>query len=350
MTRFRWYLGRGVAASLAVLCAPAAYAGTALTAQEVTCNADQLRTLLERSTVTLPNDSERVTAAYASFGSTTGGITLVARAHFDDRDGGDRRPEKHLWVSLNPDENPMLRNDKRQQLPTVGAARSRQNTDLVGAHQSTRIELTLNPTLDLVAPDPAALLVVNNLLETEVGSLQAASRPGRGLIDVIAPCSDKTAGKLTAEDVHVFRVLQKLLISQTRLAAADNARAPGVKTAIFRGENPDTYLVDIYPVDAAGEMSLGKARFVVTVVFGPGGRLDGGTVDPDFTSSDATYSVDFWLAEPLFGEAPFQGEFLEYAFRFEDGTSGQGNPDVDWEDLLPDPLLGGLHPWRQPLP
>jgi hypothetical protein len=333
-----------------VICIPAAVqAGTALTAQEVACNADQLRALLVRTTVALANDPTRVTAVYASFGSTTGGITLLARAHFDDRQGGNRQPEMHLWVSLNPDENPMLRNDQRSQLPTLGAARSRQNTDLVAAGDSKRIELTLNPTLNLVSPDPSALLVVNNLLETETGSLQSASRPGRGLIDVVAPCPDKTSGKLTEEDIHVFRVLQKLLISQTRLIAADNARAPGVKTAILRGEAPDTYLVDIYPVDAAGQMSLGKARFEVVVVLGPGGRLDGGTVEGDFFNSDATYTVDFWLVEPLFGQTPFQGEFAEYAFRHENGSNGQSNSQLDWDQLLPDLPAGGLHPWRKPL-
>jgi hypothetical protein len=325
-------------------------AGTALTAQEVACNADQLRALLERTKVTIPNDPLRVTAAYASFGSTTGGITILARTHFDERSAANRQPEKHLWVSLNPDENSMLRNDQRAQLPTAGAARSRQNTDLVAAADSKRLELTLNPTLNLVSPDPASLLVVNNLLESASGSLQAASRPGRGLIDVVAPCADKTAGKLTGEDIHVFRVLQKILISQTRLITANNARAPGVKTAIFRGEAPDIYLVDIYPVDAAGQMSLGKARFVVTVVLGAGGRLDGGRVDVDFANSDATYTVDFWLLEPLFGQTPFQGEFAEYAFRHENGSNGQSNPQLDWDQLLPDlPAGGGLHPWRKPL-
>lgn len=324
-------------------------ARTALTAEEVACNAAQLHALLERTTVTIPNDPTRVTAAYASFGSTAGGITLLARTHFDDQSGFNRQPEKHLWVSLNPDENPMLRNDQRLQLPTLGAARSRQNTDLVAAGDSKRLELTLNPTLDLVAPDPSLLLVVNNLSETEPGSLQSASRPGRGLIDVVAPCPDKTAGKLTGEDIHVFSVLQKILISQTRLIAANNARAPGVKTAIFRGEAPDTYLVDIYPVDAAGQMSLGKARFEVIVELGAGGRLDGGSVEGDSANSDATYTVDFWLVEPLFGQTPFQGEFAEYAFLHEEGSSGQSNPQLDWDQLLPDLPAGGLHPWRKPL-
>lgn len=344
---------RSLAAVLALGCfvgaTPLAVeARTALTAQEVACNADQLRAVLERATVSIPNDPARVTAAYASFGSTAGGITLLARTHFEDRSGANRQPEKHLWVTLDPNESSMLRNDQRPQLPTLGAARSRQNTDLVTAGDGKRLQLIVNPGLDLVSPDPATLLVVNNLLETEPGSLQSASRPGRGLADIVAPCPDKTAGKLTREDIHVFRVLQKLLISQTRLISAGNVRAPGVKTAIFRGQAPDAYIVDIYPVDADGQMSLGKARFVVTVVLGAGGRLDGGSVTGDPAQSDATYTVDFWLVEPLFGQTPFQGEFAEYAFRHENG-GGQSNPQLDWDQLLPDLPMGGLHPWRKPL-
>ena len=127
--------------------------------------------------------------------------------------------------------------------------------------------MALDPTLQ-ANPPADALLTVNDLgdPQTREGGTPAESKPGRGLASLVEPCHHK----LTSRDRHVFQVLAKI-------ARASTPGAARVGLAIFRGQATDTYRIDVYPVAPDGS-SMGRLAAELEVDFGPGDRLDGGTL------------------------------------------------------------------------
>ncbi|HSL83207.1 MAG TPA: hypothetical protein VLF66_10540, partial [Thermoanaerobaculia bacterium] len=148
-------------------------------------------------------------------------------------------------------------------------------------------------------------------------------------------------GKLTTRDQHVFRVLSKIA-----RAAADGA--PAVEIAIFRGEGPDTYRLDVYPLGPGGD-SLGRLAVELAIDFGPGDRLDGGTlaVLPRCTAAQSAGCTSVnGFTELQLVEPKFSGEFWnDSPFAVStSGVQGDGQPtsNVDFAALLGDTS------WRRP--
>ncbi|HUF77422.1 MAG TPA: hypothetical protein VMR44_00755, partial [Thermoanaerobaculia bacterium] len=160
-----------------------------------------------------------------------------------------------------PEETTLLRNPGRPQLLAFSLSRNPLNSDLVTTGAEGLLRVLLDPRLSAGTAAASELLVIDNLATPEGGSSDA--RPGRGLAALAAPCH----GKLSARDVHVLRVLSKLVRARTEGAGA-------LRVAIFRGERPEVFRIDAYPESPAGSATgWGRLAAEVEVDFGPDDEL-----------------------------------------------------------------------------
>jgi plastocyanin len=304
----------------------------ALTADEVTCDELRLASFLDRMRLDAANSSKisGVNVAFTRLGDFAG---LAYTGN------GPGTPEHHLAFSTNPEETTLLRNPARPQLFALSLTRNQTNSDLVASASPDALWVYLNPTL-AEDPPPEALLSVSGVGDpvTREGGKPAESKPGRGLADAVRVCH----GKLTSVDQHVFRVLTKIA-----RAAADGAAY--YRTGIFRGEGTDSYRLDVYPLDGAGA-SLGRLAVELEIEFGPGGRLDGGTLRvldrcgpaKSANCTSVTGFTELQLVEPaasggFWNDGPFAVSTS--------GIQGDGQPTADVNFSV---LLAGTS-WRSPL-
>ncbi|HYO11886.1 MAG TPA: hypothetical protein VE685_01670, partial [Thermoanaerobaculia bacterium] len=230
-----------------------------------------------------------------------------------------------------PEESTLLRNPGRPQLFSLSATRNDLSSDLVAPGNPNEIRLTLNPTLTS-NPPPGNLLVLDNVRRPD-GS-PTATRPGRGLADLLDPCH----GKLTEADVHLFRLLSRLI----RVRAQGAAR---YELAIFRGEEPHSYRIDIWTYGAVGA-ELGKIAAQVDVTYDSAGQLNRGTLrafgpcgspqETDCTTLTVPGFVEIVTPTEAGGIWGSTGSLVLI-----DG--GPDQDDIDWIRILQGTT------WRQPL-
>jgi hypothetical protein len=255
-----------------------------LSAADVECSADQLTSLLARSSIAMATGaSKKPVVLSLTYGSTTGGLQgLAYTEQFDTDSDLAASPEHHLWFSSNPNEARLLRNPGRPQLDTLSLTRSRLNSDLVPAGHPDAMAVLIDPTLD-----PVNNTQLNSLLQIDnVGSaagVPSDAKPGRGLADILVPCETK----LSAADLHVFAVLAKTLRFFAFSTDSNDQQAflRSKLIAIYRGEEATpvgggtraAYLIDVYPMNAAGVS--GRASFDLLVEIDADGTLGDATVD-----------------------------------------------------------------------
>jgi ELWxxDGT repeat protein len=290
--------------------------GLTLTAGEVACDASRLRGFLERLSPT-PSPSKAPGV----------NLTLTASGDFAGlaySGNGPGTAEHHLAFAANPEETTLLRNPARLQLASLSLTRNPTLSDLVAAANSPdALSLRLNPTLNLSSPDPATLITLDN----RTGNANATNaRPGRGLGPLLAACHQP----LPAEDVHVLRVL-------ARIARADVPNGPA-RLALFRGEQPGVYRIDVYPPPGInGQLS---AELKVT-------RADDGTLQTGILrllppcaggEAEGCAPLSLHLIRPV-----FSGQFWDQSVTVRQGVGGPGNVAFGWGALL-----GGTT-WMRPL-
>lgn len=226
----------------------------ALSAAEATCDAARLAGFLERAEVAAPR----------SGGATGLNLALTATGDFAGiawTGDGPGAPEHLLAFSTNPEETPLLRDPGRLQLLSLSLTRNPLASDLVPEGDAGEIRIAFDPTLRGGAE---AILQIDNLATTRGRTSDA--KPGRGLAALAAPCHRK----LSDQDLHVLRVL-------SRLARASAAGARELETVIFRGEEPQTYRIDVYPLGPGGAPQ-GRLAVEVRVTYGASGSLFGGVM------------------------------------------------------------------------
>ncbi len=233
-----------------VLGAQAQGAPGELSEAEVACDALRIGSLLERIAVT----------AVAAPGNTkTTGLTLSFTASGDfagiaTSGSAPGSPGAALAFSTNPEETTLLRNPARPQLFSVSWTRNDLSSNLVAAGDADELRLSLNPTLDLVNPPVGNLLALNNLNAQAGAAAQSTdAKPGRGLGSSLVACH----GDFSARDVHVFRVL-------SRIVRVEVPGARSVKLAIYRRTFVGNYRLEADAFDASGA-SLGRLSAAFSV-------------------------------------------------------------------------------------
>jgi ELWxxDGT repeat protein len=285
-----------------------------LPSEAVACDAARLSGLLARILLTGPAGpgiNLSLTASGDFAGMAWGG-------------GGASAPEPQLVFSSNPEETPLLRNPARPQLASVSLTRNALASDLTAG--SDLLRLRLDPSLGFGgATDPAGHLVLDNL--TGGAGNPTSSRPGRGLAPLLGACH----APFTAADAHALGLLTRLV-----RATAPLATTAALRLAIYRGEEPGQYRIDVFPV---GQGAVGLGRLSAELVTTPAadGALGTGTLRL-LGSSNATVPVTLRLVRP----APAGAVWQEGA---RVGTA-PGDPAEQAVDFAT--LLAGTA-WRQPL-
>jgi hypothetical protein len=296
---------------------PPAAPGT-LTAAEVACDAGRLAGLLDRLALAAPA-SGRGTGVNLSL---TGSGDFAGLAYGVEPAGG---LERHLAFSTNPEETTLLRNPERPQLASVSLTRNHLASDLVAPGDTGELRLTVDPGLNPGASSAAGLLAIDNLAGSAEGATSA--RPGRGLSALVEPCH----GGFSADDVHLFRVLAKIV----------RARVEGAKSyevAIYRAPAPGSYRLDVYPQRGNGA-PLGRLAAEVRVERDARGALAGGTLailgrcgaGEGAGCSTVTAYSELLLRPPAAGGGAAAD--LKAVFS-PSGAAANGEVAVDWRALL----------------
>ena len=296
----------------------------ALAEADVRCDGRRLAGFLERLTLEAP-------------GASPPGVNL-SLTRTGDFAGLAHRGDRHLAFSTNPEETTLLRNPERQQLVAVSLSRNLLNSDLVEKGAGGLLRLLLDTTLS-PGTGSSARLSIDNLAGPMGGAADA--QPGRGLTELAAPCH----GKLSERDVHLFRVLSKLVRARTEGAAA-------VRIAIFRGRAPEVFRIDVYPQPAEGSAAegatgWGRLAAELEVGFGPGDELRDATLrlllrcgaGGSGDCTDVARTTELFLAAPGPGEGASGPRVTSAALPAGSGAATA----VDFGRLL-----GGTT-WRKPL-
>jgi hypothetical protein len=286
----------------------AAQTSNTLTTAQVTCNQTQLRNLLERMTLqgTGSQSADLSLTLLVSYSNPFGffeGLAVANQTPFAVATAGSTRPESFLAFSINPSIRTNLLNPTRQLLAQVTLVREETSSNLVASGSPVALNLSLNPTLGANAT--SGLLEINNVQAS--GSqcnqvLSADLKPGRGLIQagLTTPCHTL----FTDFDRFVFEILERTF----RVASPSNP-AQDFKVAIYRGEAPFTYRIDVYPVNANGTLG-GPIALELTLATDASGNLRDGLLQvlPYCTtgqtadcSTRSNVDLNFYLVPPVFG-------------------------------------------------
>jgi hypothetical protein len=228
-----------------------------LTAEEVACNERQLDNLLERITFGDPviDYNQIPKTLIVSYSNSQGFYEGLALTNEDWRTlpfgvpPFPPPPEHYLAFNLNPSLRTLLLNPARPELGQVSLNREQSSSNFVEPNGYFDLSVKLDPSLrGSPSPDP---LEINNFEEPATGEpyndfLANSTKPGRGLDQdgLLTPCHNR----FTDFDRHVFAVLQRMVRLQTRSYTIFILL--DIKMAIFRGEQPNVYRINVYPIDA----------------------------------------------------------------------------------------------------
>lgn len=283
-----------------------------LTPEQVACNEAQLASLLDRLSVdgihhqqataqsqTWSVLSRTLLVTYSNrFGFFEGLAVAGWTVPGPDAPEGAVRSESFLAFSLNPSIRTTLANPARPPLAQISLMREEPSSTLVSSSSPEALAVFLNPT---AAPNATAGRLEINNLQTAAAqnglARSADTKPGRGLAGLVTPCHTE----LTDFDRFVFEILERVF----RVQAPGNP-ARGAKIAIFRGEEPLTYRIDVYPLGANGKVALDLALKVDGE-----GHLQTGSlrVLPTCAAglqlgcTSATIALDFFLFPPVSGSS-----------------------------------------------
>jgi hypothetical protein len=286
-----------------------------LTAEEVACNEGQLERLLRRMnsaqeayrTPQLPNN---LLVTYSnSVGFYEG---LVATSRWFRLGPGEAPPvppyEHYLAFNLNPSIRTLLLNPRRPALSQVSLNREQSSSNFVAPDSYFSLTLRLKQILG-----SGETLVINNFAEPAVGEpyngfLANSTLPGRGLSAdrLLAPCHEK----FTEFDRHVFAILERM----ARALALNVALLPDSEISIFRGEAPNAYRVNVYPI-YEGLEERGRLATELAISWTTSGKLESAAMRilPDCTAEGQNGCTALRSASPvLFLIPPVAGGSEQY--------------------------------------
>jgi len=329
-----------LAAAAAALPASAQPLSNTLTAEQVACNESQLQQLLQRMTLNRGTGANRSRALtlFVTYSNPYGfyeGLAVMNQAPL--RASGPlsaAEAEQLLAFHINPSIRTLLINPARPMLAQISLEREDAGSNLVGAGGATAISLSLNPTLGTGA---TGSLRINNFTATNAQACGGVSsvdvKPGRGLISagLLTPCHTL----FSDFDRTVFAILERTLRVQSASGVVD------AKIALYRGEQPFTYRIDVYPLSSSGQMS-GKIALLLTLNVDGAGQISTGqlSVLPTCVGiersgcSNSETSFQIFLLPPVFAGVEGRtasGPSFSLAYQF--GTT-PAPVTIDWNSLL----------------
>jgi len=313
-----------------------------LTAEDVACNEQQLERLLRRMsagkefylTPQLPN-----TLFVAPAGPSAGYSGMIATYHLFRLRPGELPPvepyEHYMTFNITGSGRSLLLNPARPLLPLVSLSRERSGTNLVQPGSFFDLTLTLDP-----GASGGEVLAINNFREPREGAayngfLASSSGPGRGLMEegLVKACH----AKLTAFDLHVFSILQRVV----RFVEEGEFFTPDIEIAVFRGEEPHTYRINFYPIYEEFE-ARGRVSAEVKISWNEAGSLGTGEIrifpacsgeEQLGCSNLRNAAMSIFLIGPVFGGREPYSVLQPGGFYLSDQGPSEPRP-LDFEALL----------------
>lgn len=338
-----------IALALLTLAVPA-FAQTSfdntLTAAQVNCNETQLQRLLARLDLdpagsNNPNPDRDFTlfVTYSNeFGFYEGlAVSNQTPLRAANASGGAQTAEHFLAFHINPSIRSFLTNPARTPLSQVSLEREESASTFVGQNNPNAISVTFNPTLDLAGTD--GLLEINNFQATGASCSLAqtlSTKPGRGLIT--AGLTTNCHTEFSELDRTMFALLQRTLRVDVGGPFGGDA-----EVAIYRGEDPLSYRIDIYPLNNQGAATAGKLALLLTVDVSPQGDLQTGQlrVLADCTAGQTTgctsteIPMEVYLFPPVFGGSQVRlNSGASFLLDFDPTATSTDPVDFNWGALL----------------
>jgi hypothetical protein len=226
-----------------------------LTAEQVACDADQLRSMLARSALFFgPAYDERTAMFLFTYGAPSRDLSGLALLEQSDLQGQAVGPEHQMAFTITPSQPRLSRDPARAQLNTNYLLREPVGTDVGLIEEPSAMAVVVDPTLDpLRNEDSASVLVIDNIASSE-GGVPSDSKAGRGLTGILQRCRNN----FTAADIHVFEILSRVVRATVYTTPHPNPGAGrmhklatiyrGEETAAIAGGVRATYRMDLYPV------------------------------------------------------------------------------------------------------
>lgn len=311
-------------AGLALLLSPLAAESQVtqpLTAEQVSCSADQLRSILGRSAIFFgPGYDERRAAFLFTYAGGSNELSGLALMEQEDDTGHIAGPERQLFFSVIPSRTKLRRIPSKPQLNTLYLLRDGQNTDPSRLEDAFAMAVVVDPTLDPQKNDDFSSLLAIDNLGPQDGGLTSDSKAGRGLQAILDRCRTTS---FTRADLHVFNVLARTVrvtAWSTRRTDKKAERLHKLMT-IYRGEEATpisggvrtSYRIDVYPlygettprvslelaVDLAEDGTLGDATLRVLPACAAG---------TDRGCTSATSEVSVSVIQPIYGKKTWTAE------------------------------------------
>lgn len=335
---------------LSLLGAPAAAQtfGTPLSAEQVACEERQLERLQHRMWVHLEGSTLLLWRASAE-GGLYRGIVSTSELGPDTTGKPARREEQLAFDLLFKAEEDLL-DPRRPRRPQATLVRRDVASNLSSAPEIPFhiLDLTLDLAPEVVDPaSPRLPIRITNRLTAGAG---ADDRAGRGIIidDLLSPCH----AEVSDFDLRVFAILARTVRPSQCLLEPFSTCDAGLdryKSVFFRGAEPLTYRLNVYPNLFSGRVDA-RVAFLLRLQVDDHGRLIGGDVQalPWCTGSDQAgctnaFNPDLALLvlPPLRPGVERQGE-AEFRRAAHLNIEYNGSPHnvlqdmVDWSDLLRD--------------
>lgn len=226
-----------------------------LTAEQVACDADQLRAVLARSALFFgPSYDERTAMFLFTYGAPSRDLNGLALLEQSDLHGEILGPERQMTFAVTPSQPRLSRDPARTQLNTHYLLREPMGTDVGSIEAPSAMAVVVDPTLDpLHNDDSASVLVIDNITDSE-GGVPSDSKAGRGLAAILQRCKNN----FSAADVHVFEILSRVVRATVYTTPRPHPGAGrmhklatiyrGAEAVAISGGVRATYRMDFYPV------------------------------------------------------------------------------------------------------
>lgn len=311
----------------------------ALSSEHVALDARRLASLLSHLH-TRSSDSTRLLTTQLTYGGPCAEDFRVLAVENERRRDltATGAAEKHLWFNVVFRRRELLRDPEAPPGPALHLLRDDRNTELSDRGAEILEARFLYPEDDGLRDASAR---VSNLARA---GEELASEVVYSLED--SPVMAKSHCSFTRWDHHVFATLAKMgrPLACTRFVPGPQARCFDTQAAIYRGEAPHSYRLDLWIL--RDEERLGPLRIDLDVEWNELGELTGGRMELDVARSmPVPLDFAYRLVRPrAAGELPFTAGFdADYVMRsVSDGTQ-RLTSTVRFEELL------AKTTWQRPL-
>ena len=260
----------------------AAQVARPLTAEQVSCNADQLRSVLGRSALLFGLFYDDRTAMFLfTYGGPTA-LSGLAVMEQSDVKGQTVGPEHQLAFTVGPSRRKPQRDPAQPQVNAFYLQREPLGSDVGRLEDEWAMAVIVDPTMSPPTNvDASTLLVIDNIDDSE-GGLPSTGKAGRGLMTLLIRCRNS----FTAADLHVFDVLSRLVRADAYTTKEGDPKAERLHklASIYRGADAvpiaggvrTSYRMDLYPVPVKG--TLRRISLEMQIDLGDDGSLGDATL------------------------------------------------------------------------